>query len=510
MSIEAYQLLRESSYGINEPLTATIPYDEGDETGYQSPSRSVSVSLSHRSYPRKIELGELSSYDEIEEQSELHQENSIMPPSVAFCNTNALKILNTQLPLSNPNISQIPSKQMGHPDSTQLPNGYSSLNRPAVHRHGHWHHRRSRVFHSFFFESMLPFLQVGDICPNILLISKEWRRFGLRALSHPHRRMEVYMAQDGGRPILNELKRMKELRREWHRVKTSHSLGYKGSLGMPTGRPNDQTPSLISAHRYHDGDTSEPLRTHQHDQSRDVRDYHVPLMTSRSSLAPPPALLNPSNPPSHASVTDISHGPVSLTLIQHLQMIPSNSTEEESNKSQGHNQTTAVSYDGHPFISMIKRLYYQYICRRYLISNRDCQLLSHYLVHLRVLRIFDGSEIGNAGIAAISEGLKRLRMLHIGHLSDRNVNDSALEYISQGLTELHSLWLTQDMTLPSRLAQAGGVRGIWNHIITRQHRPTGVVYNLFTNAGVTKLIRLHATLRHINLAGFKNLTVTGE
>jgi len=129
------------------------------------------------------------------------------------------------------------------------------------------------------------------------------------------------------------------------------------------------------------------------------------------------------------------------------------------------------------------------------IVDSHCLLLSTHLVHLRVLRIYNGSGMSNEGVKMLAHQLRHLRILHIGHLSDATIDDRALQHVSDNLLELHSLWLTQDTELPQR--------NIWNP------RPR-TVYNLFSTGGVAKLKNLHRTLHHLNLGGFKNLTTQGQ
>ena len=198
--------------------------------------------------------------------------------------------------------------------------------------------------------------------------------------------------------------------------------------------------------------------------------------SSNSSSAAAALLRNTPAPPTQRLAP-------SVTLVQHLQILPPA-------------HRAAASAEDRPLLSKMKKLYRQYASSgAHILNDADCLLLSTYLVHLRVLRVYDGSKITNEGIKHLSLQLKHLRILHIGHLSYVHIDDRALEYIGESLVELHSLWLTQDTVVPTPT--------VWNP------RPR-TLYNLFTASGLAKLVNLHETLHHLNLGGFRNITTAGQ
>lgn len=301
---------------------------------------------------------------------------------------------------------------------------------------------RNRVFHQFLLQSLTPFLHISEVCTAFIPVCKSWRQSGHRSLADPARRMHPYAAQRGGRPIIEELKRITTQKEGRRRVESNSGA----TRAIPS---TSERVSQLSA-----------------------------VSPTNSDAAPPPKSATSRAP--YSRTHDLAP---SVTLLQHLQFIPSNAIRDD-----------APCGGSRPLLARLKRFYRRYLsCPKRTLTNADCLLVSTHLTHLRVLRIFDGSNIGNDGVKVLSLQLRHLRILHMGRLSDLNIDDRALEYVATGLNELHSLWMTQDTSIP--------VATLWNP------RPR-IIYNLFTASGVAKLVALHQTLHHINLGGFRNITLT--
>jgi len=191
--------------------------------------------------------------------------------------------------------------------------------------------------------------------------------------------------------------------------------------------------------------------------------------------------------PEASKVTDAP----SATLIQHLQLLPP-ALVHSAHASQ------RSSSSGNGVLGRLLSWFSHRSHRMPRPTDFDCQLLSRHLRRLRILRIFDGSLLTNEAIGYLVAGMKELRVLHIGALNDSRIDDRTLEYLcapyGHGLRQLHSLWFTQDTTLPLRT---------WANPHPR------IVYNLFSQRGVAQLLALKETLQHLNLGGFRNLTIAG-
>jgi hypothetical protein len=325
--------------------------------------------------------------------------------------------------------------------------------------------RPPRVFHSFLLISLSALMSVGELCSTMARVCKQWQRAAHDALAHPSRRGLNYSPPAGGSAMFIELRRLSSKQNAIRqRMDALMSSAIHATLHARHALER-------AAHNYLEMASS-------------------PAATISAAAAAP--VLSSSPPlPIHKKVS--SNQVPSVTLLQHLQLLPevTNTTDANVSESAADTNSTAQWFD------KIKRMLNSSANDAPLTRLHDshCLLLSTHLVHLRVLRIYNGGGISSEGIKLLAHQLRHLRILHIGHLSDERVGDAALGHVSECLTELHSLWLTQDTALPQR------------SIFVPHPR---IVYNLFSNDGVEKLKRLHRTLHHLNLGGFRNLTTQGQ
>lgn len=433
LSFDAFPLrmLRQSSFGVDEPVTATIRTVRDDQEEEEDREEASAQRFAHRQ--RLL----MHSPIESDEDASLHHDETRDEHSYAQ------GLLPSQEDSARPRgASESQSSMMRASDSPPRLHTTQRVPRSALHSYhqlelqplNRAQHRPSdasppRVFHSFLLMTLCSMLSLHDVCLDVARICKQWQRHAHDSIAHPARRMQQYTANNGGELLFAELNRLSNQRTARQRVASMSSSIHA---------------SLYARHQLESANRVAPLR-------RPSR----PLNIVTSNQVP------------------------SVTLLQHLQLLPGSSGSKSSASSTRFSIKGLMSNSGG-----LTRL-----------TDSHCMLLSTHLVHLRVLRIYNGSGISNEGIKLLALQLRHLRILHIGHLSDLLINDSCLRYIADGLSELHSLWLTQDTELPQR--------SLWN-----LHPRT--VFNLFSPSGVVQLKKLHHSLHHLNLGGFRNLTTQGK
>ena len=426
LSFDAFPLrmLRQSSFGVDEPHTATIRTMEDEQEDEEERAEPSTQRYAYRQ--RLLAVEDEWSHDDHARDEDSYAQGILHSLEDSSRVRGASESQSSMMRASDSPLGLHPAQCLPR----AALHSYHQLELQPLNRTQECPPAASppRVFHSFLLMTLCSMLSVHDVCLYLARICKQWQRHAHDSIAHPTRRMQQYNATNGGELLFAELNRLSNQRSARQQLASMRSATHT---------------SLQTRHRIESVNRVAPARR-----------FSRPLNIVTSNQVP------------------------SVTLLQHLQLLPSSTAGASSGPSRFSLKSLLSSSAG--LVS---------------VTDLHCMLLSKHLVHLRVLRIYNGSGISNDGIKLLALQLRHLRILHIGHLSDLLINDACLPYIADGLTELHSLWLTQDTQLPQRT--------LWN-----PHPRT--VFNLFSPAGVAKLKKLHATLHHLNLGGFRNLTTQGK
>ena len=457
------RMVRQASFGVDEPVTATLRTSTAsppceDDLSESLQGGPVVCELQQRTERRRLLME--SPVEGEEEEGEDERDDGHSSSSYSYPLQVQSDVAMVELHLDRTEKLPAPSSP-SHEHLTAAP----PRSLPALHSYRPLRPLKSvaaggattaplsappRVFHSFLLMSLCGLLSISDLCVYVARVCKQWQRHAHDSIAHPARRMHHYAATQGGAALFAELKRLSCVTGIRQRIEAMASSAIHATL-----RARHQRESFASS----SSSASSP------------RVAPIPRAVAATPVAAPRPTVTSNQVPS-------------VTLLQHLQLLPDAATTAPSGVGGAQLVRRFKSFLASPSGGGLTRL-----------LDSHCLLLSTHLVHLRVLRIFNGSGISNEGVKLLSHQLRHLRILHIGHLTDLLVSDDALQQVGENLLDLHSLWLTQDGDVPQRT--------IWNP------NPR-VVYNLFSTSGVARLKNLHRTLHHINLGGFRNLTTQGQ